>query len=102
VRIAEPGADIGALREPKAAALLADTASGELLQALYADLEQLSGPDYDESLSRIVKALNRPAGKVFKLLRAAITGRLWGPHLSDLLALLGPEEVRSRIERELQ
>ena len=53
----------------------------------------------DKFLKSMVKDAGVPAKKVYMPLRAALTGKVRGPELPNLMALWGPEEVKRRIDK---
>jgi glutamyl-tRNA synthetase len=58
-----------------------------------------AGADYAAFITRL-KALTPAKGKaLFQPLRAALTGRLDGPELASLFALLGADRIRRRLEK---
>jgi len=58
-----------------------------------------AGADYAAFVARL-KALTPAKGKaLFQPLRAALTGRLDGPELASLFALLGADRIRRRLEK---
>lgn len=52
-------------------------------------------------LKEITTELNLGGKKVFMPIRAALTGKLKGPEMHDLIPLLGPEKVAKRIQNSL-
>jgi len=54
--------------------------------------------DIDSSIAAFVKNGALPAGKVYNILRIAVVGSSSGPHLADILYLLGKEETLNRIK----
>ena len=58
-----------------------------------------AGADYAAFVARL-KTLTPAKGKaLFQPLRAALTGRLDGPELASLFALLGADRIRRRLEK---
>lgn len=55
--------------------------------------------EIDDSISKYIKANELPAGKVYNILRIAIVGDSTGPHLTDILFILGKEKTIYRIEK---
>jgi nondiscriminating glutamyl-tRNA synthetase len=53
-------------------------------------------------LKAITKELNLGGKKVFMPIRIALTGRMHGPELHDLIPLIGVNEVVRRIKQSLQ
>ncbi len=57
-----------------------------------------AGPEaMDKFLKSVVKTAGVPAKKVYMPLRAALTGRVRGPELPNLMALWGATEVKRRL-----
>ena len=53
----------------------------------------------DATISSFIKEGSLPAGKIYNIIRIAIVGGSSGPHLSDILFLLGKDETISRIRK---
>ena len=53
-------------------------------------------------LEALAGATGRRGGRLYRPLRAALTGGLQGPAVPELLGLLGPEEVARRLDRTRQ
>lgn len=51
----------------------------------------------DAALSAFVKERALPAGKVYNMIRIALVGASAGPHLADIMVLLGYEETLQRL-----
>jgi glutamyl-tRNA synthetase len=91
--------------EDDAADVLRRRTSAAVLSALLAELGGRSEVRADEFLSMLdgLKAAASSArSSVFLCVRAAITGRLEGPELGAVAALLGPAELRDRLTHALR
>ena len=81
---------------------------GEWRDILQAFLDKLrnSSPhlpsDYHDIIEEVVKEREIGFGKIGQPLRVALTGKLGGPDLSDIMAIIGKEETLARIERLLE
>ncbi|MPM57517.1 Glutamate--tRNA ligase [bioreactor metagenome] len=53
----------------------------------------------DNAISSYVKQESLPAGKLYNILRIAVVGSSSGPHLADILHLLGKDESLQRIQK---
>ncbi len=76
-----------------------------LLTKIKGEVEQFSKFDeenLEETLRKISDELSLSPAKVFHPLRVALTGRMRGPGLFELAAVLGKEEVLRRIDRALE
>jgi glutamyl-tRNA synthetase len=81
----------------EALAVLRDADKGLFVAAVTAVAE--AGADYAAFVARL-KTLTPAKGKaLFQPLRAALTGRLDGPELASLFALLGADRIRRRLEK---
>jgi glutamyl-tRNA synthetase len=92
--------------EPEAARLLEGEAVPAILAATGTALGLLPPEGWQperlaEALHRLPEALGLAAGKVFRPLRAALTGRASGPELPVTLALLGRDLSLARLDRVL-
>jgi len=65
-------------------------------------VEQLTPELFNNLLSEIKQESGVGGKKLFMPIRAALTGELHGPELNKLAALLGKEEILSRIEKILK
>jgi glutamyl-tRNA synthetase len=82
---------------PEALAVLRATDKAFFVAAVTAAGE--AGADYAAFVARL-KTLTPAKGKaLFQPLRAALTGRLDGPELASLFALLGADRIRRRLEK---
>lgn len=70
-------------------------------EALSSTSDELSAEDAKDILTRTLDANNIKMGKVMQALRVSITGLGAGPDLMNIIAILGKEEVVSRIETAL-
>lgn len=61
--------------------------------------ERITPQEAGELLHSLPQQLSLGAGKVFRPLRAALTGQGKGPELGEIVALLGPELCRRRVEK---
>ena len=76
-----------------------------LLRRVKNEVEQLSKFDeenLERTLRKISKELSLSTAKAFHPLRIALTGRMRGPGLFELAAVLGRKEVLRRIDRTLE
>jgi len=53
----------------------------------------------DATIASFIKEGSLPAGKIYNILRIAMVGGSSGPHLADILFILGKDEVNSRIRK---
>ncbi|MCX7697564.1 MAG: glutamate--tRNA ligase [Bacteroidales bacterium] len=58
--------------------------------------------EIDQTLQTILKEYQISTGKFFNILRLAIVGDSYGPHLASILHLIGQAETISRIEKFIQ
>ncbi len=81
---------------------------GEWREILQAFLQKLSTQDphlpvdFHHLIEEVVKEREIGFGKIGLPLRIALTGELGGPDLSDIMAIIGKEETRKRVERFLE
>ncbi len=73
----------------------------EALRAVLARLEGLPNVGLRALVNEVAGELGVSRREVFHPLRLALTGRSQGPELAGVVAVLGPEEVRARIEHAL-
>jgi len=76
-----------------------------LLRKAKSELEkfsELNEENLEKTLRKISDELSLSPAKVFHPLRVALTGRMKGPGLFELAAVLGKEEVLRRINRALE
>lgn len=89
--------------EEKAAAKFFTSESAEVLKAV---LEQLPADMDKETAIKIVhgtaEKLGKKLGAVAQPLRVALTGASASPPIDDVMAILGSEECRRRIERAIE
>ena len=52
----------------------------------------------DELLQNTVQQFNAPTGKIYNLIRLALVGDSYGPHLNTIMVILGKEETIKRIK----
>ncbi len=57
--------------------------------------------DFHEAIEEVVKANDIGFGKIGQPLRVALTGKLGGPDLADIMAVIGKDEVVKRVKRFL-
>jgi len=62
------------------------------------DKAEWTSQSIDTALSAFIKENALPAGKIYNILRIAMVGASSGPHLADILFLLGKEESINRIK----
>jgi nondiscriminating glutamyl-tRNA synthetase len=87
-----------------AAEVLRRGESATVLRALLAELggrSKMSADEFLAILDELKAAVSSSRNSVFLCVRAAITGRLEGPELGAVAALLGPVELRDRVARAL-
>jgi glutamyl-tRNA synthetase len=58
-----------------------------------------AGDDFKAWTRAVAEATGRKGARLFMPLRSALTGATHGPELAPLVALMGPERVRRRLER---
>jgi glutamyl-tRNA synthetase len=58
--------------------------------------------DFHEIIEEVVKEKGIGFGKIGQPLRVALTGKLGGPDLSDIMAIIGKDEVIKRVKRFLE
>jgi glutamyl-tRNA synthetase len=71
----------------------------ELIENITSRLESLSvfrAAEIEESIKRFAEETGTGMGKIMNPLRLLLVGGPYGPHLTDIMALLGREEVRYR------
>jgi len=76
-----------------------------LLEKIKSEVEQFSELDeenLEKTLRKISDELSLPPAKVFHPLRVVLTGKMRGPGLFELAAVMGKEEVLRRIDRALE
>ena len=75
--------------------------SGNWLNGLVTLFEsaEWTSESIDAVISSFIKEGSLPAGKIYNILRIAMVGASSGPHLADILFLLGKEESCSRIRK---
>jgi nondiscriminating glutamyl-tRNA synthetase len=88
--------------EPEAAKTLAGETAEPSLRAAYSALSELEGSEWSrsrvaEALHALPPALGLGPGKVFRPLRAALTGRTSGPELALIVWLLGRDLTLARV-----
>jgi glutamyl-tRNA synthetase len=72
------------------------------LAGLLASLDTFSSESVEADVKAWLSKEELPFGKVMPGLRLAIVGDLKGPHLFDILALLGKEETIGRIQKAIE
>ena len=81
---------------------------GEWREILQAFLQKLtkSDPhipsDYHKLIEEVVKEKNIGFGKIGQPLRVALLGKMSGPDLADVMAVIGKEETIARVQKLLQ
>lgn len=77
---------------------------GDLLKALEEELDAVDGVDQDFA-SSVMKRIQKKTGikgkKLYMPTRAALTGNVHGPELSNIMVLLGKEKMLDRIHQVL-
>lgn len=73
-----------------------------MLIAKLCDLRELTPEDVKAQLKAITKELKLPGKQVFMPIRVALTGKMHGPELHDLIPLLGIDEVKRRLGKTMQ
>ena len=69
-------------------------------QAFERELHATAAADDFKGWTRaIAEATGRKGARLFMPLRSALTGATHGPELAPLVALMGPERARRRLER---
>jgi glutamyl-tRNA synthetase len=58
--------------------------------------------DFHEVIEEVVKEKGIGFGKIGQPLRVALTGKLGGPDLADIMAIIGKEEVKKRVRSLLE
>ncbi|MBI5814578.1 MAG: glutamate--tRNA ligase [Nitrospinae bacterium] len=79
---------------------LSDEGTDAVVEALEGEMRKrgsLADRDYDAVIESVSKAAGAKGKKLFAPIRAAVTGRLAGPNLKDLFAVLGPRGIIDRI-----
>jgi len=91
--------------EPEAEAWLKNPGAAGLLEEFERSLERAGGFSEAE-VNRLIKKAGAAAGvrgrALYLPLRVAVSGRLQGPELIPMIALLGPERTRERIRAALE
>ncbi len=72
------------------------------LAVLLNSLDSFSSESVEADVKAWLSREELPFGKVMPALRLAIVGDLKGPHLFDILALLGREETTKRIQKAIE
>jgi glutamyl-tRNA synthetase len=67
------------------------------LSAIFATTEWTQ-ENIDAAISTFISSNSVPAGKLYNILRIAVVGSSSGPHLADILLLLGSVETSKRME----
>lgn len=78
-----------------------DSMAVEKLQGFASELSKHDSVDVDEAkelFSAFLAKDGTPFGKVMPALRLALTGQAGGPDLMEIISILGPVEVKKRIE----
>jgi glutamyl-tRNA synthetase len=78
--------------------------SGNWLNALKVVFENTdwSAAAIDTAIATFIKEGSLPAGKIYNIIRIAMVGGSSGPHLADILLLLGKEETLKRVDAMIQ
>ncbi len=69
----------------------------EFVEAM-SEMNNLSAEQAKQLLTEVCATDDTPFGKVMPAMRLALTGTGGGPDLMDMIAIMGPQEVRSRIQ----
>jgi nondiscriminating glutamyl-tRNA synthetase len=88
--------------DKKIVKILQEADSQQVFKAFSAALagtSQLSSQKAGDMLHSLPEQLALGTGKVFRPLRAALTGQGKGPELAEIVALLGPEKCLERVEK---
>jgi glutamyl-tRNA synthetase len=65
------------------------------------DIEDFTSANIEEKLKQWIAENEIGMGKVMQPLRLSIVGALKGPHLFDIIELIGKEETVSRIKKAI-
>jgi len=71
----------------------------ELVYKKLASLEELSPENIQASFKELSEENNISLSKIVKPVRAALSGKLMGPELNNIMIILGKEKVLERIEK---
>ncbi|MFP4507385.1 MAG: glutamate--tRNA ligase [Candidatus Acetothermia bacterium] len=74
----------------------------EELEKAFSDLEELSPEDVSGLVKEVKEELDVSYKKVYKPLRAAVTGMTSGPEIKEVISILGAEETAKRISKALK
>ncbi len=64
-------------------------------------VQDFSSEEIEKSVKKHIQDEELSFGQVMPPLRLAIVGAMQGPHLFDIISLIGPEETRARIEKAI-
>ena len=91
---------------PDAAELLRHPDAREVAELFLAEVSALAElPPPDEikvMIKRVGSRLRQKGPELFMPIRAAVSGRLHGPPLPEMMTLLGRERVQARMEKALR
>ncbi len=91
--------DDGFRPDGEAAAVIRDAGGGFFRHAL--DALEEAGADYQALVARLKKTSGAKGKALFMPLRAALSGRIHGPEMARMFALMPPERIRARLEMAL-
>jgi len=77
----------------------------ELMQQLIAEIssiEDFSSENTEKEIKKWISGKEIGFGKVMQPLRLSLVGKLAGPHLFDIIAMIGKEETINRIENAIE
>lgn len=86
---------------PEVAAELSLPEARKILSSLSSRAFRLTPEGLREAVKEVAEELSVPRKEVFHTLRLALTGRPQGPELTKIVGVLGPGEVKARLERAL-
>lgn len=66
------------------------------------EMNNLTSEQAKQLFTEVCEIDDTPFGKVMPAMRLALTGTGGGPDLMDMIAIIGPEEVRSRIDAAIK
>lgn len=72
------------------------------LNSIIADIEDFSSENTEKIIKEWISGKEIGFGKVMQPLRLSLVGKLAGPHLFDIIAMIGKEETIHRIENAIE
>jgi len=65
------------------------------------DIEDFSSENIEKEVKEWIASKEIGFGKIMQPLRLSLVGKLAGPHLFDIIAMIGKQETISRIENAI-